>query len=475
MTRLVVVLLAALALLAQVTRAQTFTGPGMIINDAAPATPYPSVINVSGIPLSGLSSPPFIVTLHGFSHNWPSDVYAVLEAPSGQLFTLMGRCGGSASVSNVNLSFTSTATISLSGGTLVTGTYLPTGCVGFVPSAPLPLGPFGSDLTTINPASYVGQWKLFVGDAARSDVGSIASWSITFPDRTVDPQSPTAFTYQGFLAENGVPFNGPVQLRFALMDAQTDGTQIESTLVANVNVAGGVFTTPLDFGPSAFHANSQRFLQIYNGQAALSPRQLVSPAPRAISAHRAQGIANPAGIDALALLGGDVVSFWNFVAPEFRYHAPSLGVRSLHSSSFTPSSSTMTFTRDANGLYGNTPGAVVSFAAPLDIPSGATLQDVTVGVAIPEGAPVAQTPVTISLVRVLHPGGGEQEIGRAVVNEGQFLPVQSIVQPNLVPAFTIDNNQWAYAVVVSWTTPNPRTNIRLVSGRVRYSIDRVAR
>jgi hypothetical protein len=41
-------------------------------------------------------------------------------------------------------------------------------------------------------------------------------------------QSSTAFTYQGFLRDNGQPANGNYDLRFALFDSANGGNQIGS-------------------------------------------------------------------------------------------------------------------------------------------------------------------------------------------------------------------------------------------------------
>jgi hypothetical protein len=51
-------------------------------------------------------------------------------------------------------------------------------------------------------------------------------------------QSSTAFTYQGFLRDNGAPANGTYDLRFALYDALSGGNQIGSIVtVEDVVVA----------------------------------------------------------------------------------------------------------------------------------------------------------------------------------------------------------------------------------------------
>jgi len=103
----------------------------------------------------------------------------------------------------------------------------------------------------------------------------------------------TAFTYQGQLQNNGVPQNGPCDLRFKLFDASSSGNQIGSTqTLSSVGITNGLFTVSLDFGASAF-TGSARWLQSAvacpsgGSFTTLSPRQAMSPTPNAIFAENA--------------------------------------------------------------------------------------------------------------------------------------------------------------------------------------------
>src|SRR6266568_3848764 len=63
----------------------------------------------------------------------------------------------------------------------------------------------------------------------------------------------SAFTYQGRLADGGVPANGNFDFQFRLYDAGAGGNQISSTLTNSGNsVTGGLFTVSLGFGDDAF-------------------------------------------------------------------------------------------------------------------------------------------------------------------------------------------------------------------------------
>ena len=63
------------------------------------ATPYPSAVSVSG--LGSVSD--VDVTLNGFSHTDPSDVKVELMGPSGSSVPVMSHRGGSADISNINI------------------------------------------------------------------------------------------------------------------------------------------------------------------------------------------------------------------------------------------------------------------------------------------------------------------------------------------------------------------------------------
>ncbi len=113
------------------------------------------------------------------------------------------------------------------------------------------------------------------------------------------PAQSTAFTFQGQLKSGGGAIAGLFDVRFALFDAASSGTQIGTTqCFANTVVTDGVFSTTLDFGPQ-FTTTAQRFIEISvrpatglgcantTGFTTLAPRQLVSAAPTAVHAKSA--------------------------------------------------------------------------------------------------------------------------------------------------------------------------------------------
>ena len=78
---------------------------------------------------------------------------------------------------------------------------------------------------------------------------------------TAAPPS-TAFTYQGALADNGTPTNGPTSMSFKLWDAAAGGSQVGSTINSVINVDNGVFSESLDFGAASYAANQALWLEI---------------------------------------------------------------------------------------------------------------------------------------------------------------------------------------------------------------------
>ncbi|MGA0849081.1 MAG: S8 family serine peptidase, partial [Chthoniobacterales bacterium] len=144
------------------------------IRDNTTATPYPSSINVSGVP-GAVSA--VRVTLSGFSHTYPEDVDIVLVSPDGRKVALMGSVGGGNDAVNATLVFDDAATGSI-GGTVTSGTYLPSGSVASMPS-PAPAAPYASSLSEFSGGQANGLWSLYVADAAAEDIGTISGgWSL---------------------------------------------------------------------------------------------------------------------------------------------------------------------------------------------------------------------------------------------------------------------------------------------------------
>ena len=159
------------------------------VNDSpsppAPATPYPSSINVAG--LSGTIAK-LTLTLNGLNHTFPDDLDILLVGPQGQNLIVLSDVGGSTDAS-VSLTLDDSAATSLpDGGALVSGIFRPAN-VGSGDSfpAPAPSGPYNSTApqgaatlsSVFNGTNPNGTWRLYVADDEDLDIGSISSgWSL---------------------------------------------------------------------------------------------------------------------------------------------------------------------------------------------------------------------------------------------------------------------------------------------------------
>ncbi len=117
----------------------------------------------------------------------------------------------------------------------------------------------------------------------------------------------TTFTYQGKLADNGVPANANYDFEFRLFTVDTGGTALGTLQRLNAEVANGVFTVTLDFGGQ--FGGSDRWLEIAVKPAGspdpfttLTPRQLITSAPYAMRSMSAANATNA------LLLGGIAAS-----------------------------------------------------------------------------------------------------------------------------------------------------------------------
>jgi hypothetical protein len=152
----------------------TFSNPSSIaINSVGPATPYPALINVSGLsgPILDLN-----VVLTGLSHTFISDVGALLVGPGGQSVVLFDGLGGTTGVTNVNLTLDDQASASLPCSSAVSsGTFKPTNCiVGDVFPPPAPASGYGALLSGFNGTNPNGTWRLFINDFVAPNSGSVA-------------------------------------------------------------------------------------------------------------------------------------------------------------------------------------------------------------------------------------------------------------------------------------------------------------
>ena len=154
------------------------SGASITVNDVAKASPYPSVINVSGV----AGTPTRVtVTLDGFSHGSPADVDMLLVAPDGDKTVLFSDAGGFSRVNDLVITLDDTAARSLPANTpLSSGVFRPSNYNALDAfEAPAPAGPYPkSDLHFTMPDAN-GAWSLYIVDDTREDSGLIQNgWKL---------------------------------------------------------------------------------------------------------------------------------------------------------------------------------------------------------------------------------------------------------------------------------------------------------
>jgi len=99
------------------------------------------------------------------------------------------------------------------------------------------------------------------------------------------------FTYQGKLEQSGVPFEGTAGMQVRMFDAATGGSLL-GTQGLSAQVDHGIFTVLLntggEFGPQAFLGDERWLEFVVDGQV-LSPRQILTPTPFAVTASNLKG------------------------------------------------------------------------------------------------------------------------------------------------------------------------------------------
>jgi uncharacterized repeat protein (TIGR01451 family) len=162
----------------------------ILIPEQGAATPYPSVINISGV--TGYVHT-VTVTLHGLTHSFPRDVNVLLVNPAGASTLVQSHAGGGYGVTNVTLTFDDAASGPLPfNAQIFSGTNKPTQ-YGTTVSIPQPalVAPSGTTLSALTGVDPNGGWSLYVLDDSAGDSGYISGgWSLDL--NTVSPVSPPA-------------------------------------------------------------------------------------------------------------------------------------------------------------------------------------------------------------------------------------------------------------------------------------------
>jgi len=209
---------------------QTFSSTTPIIIPAsgggaatgAPATPYPSTINVTGAP-STLTK--LTLKIKNFNHTFPDDVDVLLVSPTGRKMIVMSDVGGSTAAANLNITIDDDAASALPDeGSLASGAFKPSNYntpQDLFPG-PAPEGPYltpqigGSDTLTsafagVSGGNPNGTWSLYVTDDAPGETGNInGGWELTLINSQLMCAQPVAAVSRKM--HGGIPFDIPLPL-----------------------------------------------------------------------------------------------------------------------------------------------------------------------------------------------------------------------------------------------------------------------
>lgn len=179
--------------------AQTFSNLAPILvpgtGTSGPGAPYPATINVTGLPVAGVTVTS--VRLNNMNHTWTSDLDIVLQSPTGQNVILLSDHGGSNNLAATTITFSDAAATTVPNVlNIPSGTYRPTNTAG-PDTWPAP-GP--GPITQINPTlatftgDFNGLWRLYTNDQVGGDLGNInGGFEITFQTPPAPP--PAGWTF----------------------------------------------------------------------------------------------------------------------------------------------------------------------------------------------------------------------------------------------------------------------------------------
>lgn len=148
----------------------------------AQSSPYPSVKAVTG--LTGVVSK-VTVSITKLSHGGPDDLLLLLRGPDGSTCMLMANCGGTNTVTDIDLIFDDTGAALPDSTAIASGTYAPTQYAPYADlPAPAPSSPYGTTLSVFNGINPNGSWSLWIADDTTLDSGTIESWDLTITTET---------------------------------------------------------------------------------------------------------------------------------------------------------------------------------------------------------------------------------------------------------------------------------------------------
>jgi len=240
----------------------------IIIHDTAPfghapATPYPSTINVSGFSPSDTVQK-VTVTLHNLRHSTPDDLDILLVGPSGQNLIVLSDAGGGFADPDVPITITldddAASEVPDDGpdiDPLGSGTYRPSNfeAVDVFPT-PAPSPSTATNLAVFSGTNPTGNWQLYIVDDDALDSGSISNgWSLTIQTPSSAPLL-TGSRSNNFMIiswpVSGLSFQLQETTNFSPLSFWSPVGQPAITNVGQVHV-----TVPITIGRRLFRLESQ--------------------------------------------------------------------------------------------------------------------------------------------------------------------------------------------------------------------------
>lgn len=237
-------------------------------NQMGQASPYPSIIPVSG--MTGVVTN-VTVTFNGLTHGALNDVDAMVVSPTGANLVVLSDLGDPNSLrlaNNVNLTFSDSAASGVPEIVNVpSGTFRPTNNNpgAAVDSFPAP-APTPSSQTTlagafagINPN---GEWRLFIVDDTSGEVGSMAGgWSLTITTEVTAVATITTVTSSDATSTTGDPVTftasvraGATPVTAGTVQFSSDGTNVGAPVALNGSGTAGLTTSALAEGSHLIRA-----------------------------------------------------------------------------------------------------------------------------------------------------------------------------------------------------------------------------
>ena len=294
----------------------------VIIPLGGPATPYPSVINVSG--MSGTITN-LALTLSRLSHEYVTDVHMLLVGPTGQKVVVFGSVAQGRAVHNVTVNLVDSSDYPLPQSfSLWPEPLRPTDwAVTNDFPAPAPAGPYAPvAMSSFNGLTANGVWSLYVYDDMAPDQGDISGgWSLLISTTGGSNLAPTI----DVVADQATLVNATLPaIPFVVGDSFTPADALNVTAISsnpslvptsNIALGGTSSNRTVTITPAANQIGTATItLRVSDGDltATSSFQVSVSPRPLALnvdSMSREYGSANPEFAPALSgLMPGDDIS-----------------------------------------------------------------------------------------------------------------------------------------------------------------------